>query len=530
MTSGLRRERSLWGWGWSDSLPDEQATARLAMIASAALGGVALLARSAPTLEALRISEPRIENPNALAGFVSSDRFERAHHTHGKSYRDLIRGLSGDYKSAPDLIAKPRSESEVERVLEWASANRVAVIPYGGGTSVVGGIEAEVGTGYTGALSLDMGALNAIHEVDEVSLLARIGAGAMGPHLEEQLAAKDLTLRFFPQSFEFSTLGGWIATRAGGHFATLETHIDDLVASTRAVTPSGIWQTRRLPASGAGPSPDRLMIGSEGTLGVLTEATVRVRRRPTHRSRATFSFAEYHAAIDALRAIAQARLYPANARLLDAREAMIHQVGGPAGKSLLLVAFESSDREMTSSMERAKQIAESCGGVLEQSKQGEGRMESWRSAFLNTPYLFSALVSLGVVVDTFETAVTWDRFDDLHKSVVGAALETMKSARGVGLVSSRITHVYPDGCAPYYTFLTTADRGDELQVWSMVKRAVSDAILEAGGTITHHHAVGRVHQPWYRQQQPSLFGAALRAAKRELDPAGVLNPGVLLGA
>jgi alkyldihydroxyacetonephosphate synthase len=337
-----------------------------------------------------------------------------------------------------------------------------------------------------------------------------------------------MTLRHFPQSFEFSTLGGWIATRAGGHFATLYTHIDDLVESLRMVTPRGLWESRRLPASGAGPSPDRLALGSEGILGVITEAWVRVRPRPRFRSRASLRFRELGGAVAAARELAQSELYPANCRLLDGREALLHRVALD-GSSVLLLAFESADHPVDAWMARALEIARGRGGEGEPREDRDpDEAGAWRAAFIAAPYLFNTLVSLGCVVDTFETACTWDRFEALDRAVRAAVGEALRRECGGGLISCRFTHVYPDGPAPYYTFIGPGRRGAELQQWHAIKTAASDALGAAGGTITHHHAVGRVHRPWYDRERPEPFAAALRAAKAALDPDGMLNPGVLI--
>jgi alkyldihydroxyacetonephosphate synthase len=530
------RRRSFWGWGYEDRFPAASERIGLGRMASALLGGAALSPGEPPELEAIRLPEPRLEPPPELARFATTDRFARASHTYGKSYRDLARGFAGDFSAAPDLVAYPESEVDVERALAWCERAGVAAIPFGGGTSVVGGVEADVGDGFAGALSLDLGKLGGVREIDEVSRAARIGAGALGPALESELGERGFTLRCFPQSFEFSTLGGWIATRAGGHFATLYTHIDDLVESTRAITPRGLWQTRRLPASGAGPSPDRLMIGSEGALGVITEAWVRIRPRPRYRSSASLGFREWAAAVAAVRELAQSGLHPASCRLLDSREALIHQVAAD-GRHILLIGFESAAIPTDGAIAAAVAIARGAGGELrgeittadagERIESG-GAASDWRRSFIDTPYLFGALVSLGLVVDTFETACTWDRFEGLHEAVREAAFAAFRAGGGAGLLSCRFTHVYPDGPAPYYTFITTAPAGGELETHARVKTAVSDALIAAGGTITHHHAVGRAHMPWYRQQRTEPFARALAAVKAELDPAGVLNPGVLV--
>src|SRR4051812_46939149 len=219
-------------------------------------------------LEAIELAKPRVSPPESLAEICRSDRYERVAHALGKAYRDVVRGFRGQIANPPDVVAHPRDEREVEAVLAWCSEAKLAAIPYGGGTSVVGGVEPRVGSEYAGAVSINLRALERVLEVDETSRAARIQAGVLGPDLEDQLRPTGLTLRHFPQSFEFSTLGGWVATRAGGHYATRLTHIDDLVESVRVITPSGAWESRRLPGSGAGPSPDRLMLGSEGILGV----------------------------------------------------------------------------------------------------------------------------------------------------------------------------------------------------------------------------------------------------------------------
>src|SRR6202022_1873877 len=265
---------------------------------------------------------------------------DRALHSYGRAYRDIVRAFRGRFDNPPDVVAHPRSEDDIEAVLEWCERAGVAVVPFGGGTSVVGGVEPRVGDNYAGAVSLDLKGFDRVLEVDPVSRAARIQAGATGPGLEEQLAAHGMTVRHFPQSFQFSTLGGWIATRAGGHFATLYTHIDDLVESIRALTPRGVWESRRLPGSGAGVSPDRMLIGSEGTLGLITEAWVRVRRKPRHRASAAVRFQDFAAGAAAVRALSQSGLYPSNCRLIDAAEALMTGAGD-GSHTLLMLGFES---------------------------------------------------------------------------------------------------------------------------------------------------------------------------------------------
>lgn len=491
--------------------------------------------KAAPA-EAIVLPAPRVPVPAELADFTTDEPATRAEHTWGKSYVDRVRGYRGDYSAAPDLVARPRSEREIEHVLEAASREKLAVIPFGGGSSVTGGVEPRLGPGHRGAISLDLGALSRVVEVDDVSEVARIEAGALGPVLEAQLASHGRTLRHFPQSFERSTLGGWIVTRAGGHFATVYTHVDELVESVRMLTPRGPYETRRLPASGAGPDPNRLVCGSEGILGVVTEAWMRVRKRPTFRASASVLFREFDHAVAATRAIAQSGLHPANCRLLDAKEAFLNAVAMD-GSSVLVLGFESDDHALDAWIDRALAIAAEHGGRCPRGKivRSEGEKarsgdaaDEWRASFLAGPYLQDAMIELGVLADTFETACTWAAFPALYRGVTEAVTDALVRVAGSGLVTCRFTHVYPDGPAPYFTFLGKVTRGAELEAWAEVKKAASDALARHGGTITHHHAVGRMHREHYDRERPALFAEVLRAAKRTLDPEGLLNPGVLL--
>jgi alkyldihydroxyacetonephosphate synthase len=528
------RARSLWAWGWADRFPDDASRRVVAQHVAAILAIPEPALRAPPTLEGLRMPASRVEPPAELAAYVSGDRLERAMHAHGKGYRDVARAFAGDFTGAPDLVALPRDEDEVAAVLAWCERERLAVVPFGGGTSVVGGVERPAGDAWRGAVTVDLRSMDRVLEVDGVSRAARIQAGALGPHLEQQLGAHGLTLRHYPQSFEHSTLGGWIATRAGGHFATLYTHVDDLVESVRMVTPRGVFATRRLPASGAGPAPERLVLGSEGTLGIVTEAWMRVRPRPRFRVSASVRFAGLLEGARAARAIAQSGLYPSNCRLLDPREAMMNMVSTDGG-AVLLLAFESAEQSMRAWIDRALAIAREHGGTSAGAKErvdergGDPSAEAWRQAFVEAPYLQSTLVSLGIIADTFETACTWDRFEALHERVRADVEAAMRTACGGGFLTCRFTHVYPDGPAPYFTFVAPGRPGEELAQWEAVKTAAGDALAASGATITHHHAVGRLHRPWYEKEVPSLFLDALRAAKKQLDPAGIMNPGVLFG-
>jgi alkyldihydroxyacetonephosphate synthase len=521
-------ERSWWGWGTRAGALSEAESSALVARTSALLPQHDFSDHPPPDPRTLPLPVSRVSVPGTLRALASDDPVDRLGHARGKAYRDVVRNLAGDVSHVPDLVVRPRNEQDVVDVLDFCATSGTALIPYGGGSSVVGGVEPR----FAGpALSLDMAGLDRVLEVDPVSRAARVQAGVYGPALESQLRPSGLTLRHFPQSFEFSTLGGWLATRAGGHFATLYTHIDDLTESLRAVTGAGCCDSRRLPGSGAGPSPDGLFLGSEGALGVITQAWMRLQARPTYGTTASVTFDDYARAVAATRAIAQAGLYPSNCRLLDAAEAFLN--AGVSTQGLLIVAFESADHPVEPWLQRALEIAAEHGGTVasrrERDDRGADSSAAWRSSFIRMPYQRDALARRSMIVETFETAITWDRFGALHAAVIAAAQDAIARVCGTGLITCRFTHVYPDGPAPYFGIYAGGRWGSLLQQWDEIKAAVSDAIAGHGGTITHHHAVGRDHRPWYDAQRPEPFAAALRAAKHALDPAGILNPGVLLG-
>jgi alkyldihydroxyacetonephosphate synthase len=534
------RRRSFWGWGYEGEGVTTEQRDRLGRALVERFGLDGLHTVEPPTVDEVSLRPPRVAPPPALEPICSTGPYDRAGHTYGKSFRDVVRALARDFTPAPDLVAFPRDERDVTALLDWCADAHVAAIPYGGGSSVVGGVECAVGDDYAGAVSIDLSRLDRVVEIDRTSRAACIDAGVYGPALEEQLRPHGLTLRHFPQSFELSTLGGWLATRSGGHYATLHTHIDDFVESMRVVTAQGIVESRRLPGSGAGPSPDRLFLGSEGTLGIVTRAWMRLQDRPRFRAAASARFTRFADGVAATRALAQSGLHPANCRLLDATEAMLTG-SGDGTASVLLVAFESADHALDAWITRAVEcVRDHAGHVDDESvsvradDRGErtGAAGTWRNAFVRAPYTRDALVVLGMVNETFETAVTWDRFDRLHERVVAATTDAMHAVGAwPGPVTCRFTPVYPDGPAPYFTVIAPgvpAAPEARLEQWGAIKTAASDALLACGATITHHHAVGRDHRAWYDQQRPPLFADALRAAKRTLDPGGVLNPGVLI--
>lgn len=528
------RKFKFWGWGYSDEAATPQERERLKGFYAKRFAISNWNEVAPPAANEISLRAPRINPSSSLASICTTDHEDRLIHSYGKSYPDSIRAFARDFPSPPDVVARPANEQQVLAVLDFADSVGAAVIPYGGGSSVVGGVESAIKGDYHGVISLNLQKLDRVLEVDTVSRAARIQAGVLGPQLEAQLKPHGLTLRHFPQSFEYSTLGGWIATRSGGHFATLMTHIDDLVESTRVVTPAGICESRRLPGSGAGPSPDRLFVGSEGILGVITEAWMRLQAKPQYRAATSVSFSDWYQGAQAVRALAQSGLYPSNCRIIDKEEAAVMGVGN-GHEHILVLAFENADHPVDGLMARALEIVRDFGGIWNAQALGEadghrsGESGAWRNAFLRAPYYREVLTGIGVMYDTFETSITWEQFADFHATVIDVAKRVIREVTGIdGSVSCRFTHVYPDGPAPYFSFYALPRRGSELDQWKEIKNAVSDALIAAGGTITHHHAVGRDHRPWYDMQRPELFAQALRAAKKTLDPRSLLNPGVLI--
>jgi alkyldihydroxyacetonephosphate synthase len=545
-TLGHRRKLCFWGWGYEDEALTAGEIDHLKGMAQ--MIGVSGEALPTPDLSEFELPAPRVRAPNALAALLSDRPYDRVTHGYGKSFADLIRLQMRQMPAPPDWVAFPRSEDDLSALMDFAAASGVALVPFGGGTSVCGGVESDVPGDYGAVISVDLQYLNRVVEVDRTSRAALIEGGALGPELEASLKPHGLTLRHFPQSFQFSTLGGWIATRAGGHFATNYTHIDDFVQNVRMVTPAGVMESRRLPGSGAGPSPDRMMIGSEGTLGFITRAWMRLQDRPTFRASASVTFPGMSQAVAAVRGISQAGLFPSNCRLLDPAEAMMNNVGD--GKvAVLVLAFESADHPLDAWIARALEVAADCGGSWDQAavdrslvgadseddgEHRKGAAGQWRNQFLRAPYMRNFLTPAGVIADTFETAITWDRFDGFYEGVrerVGNALSEITGSDAV--LSCRFTHVYPDGPAPYFTFYAVGSRERDmasmLAKWREIKLAANEAVVSLGGTVTHHHAVGRDHRhAGYDNQVPALFREAFAGAKGRLDPAGVMNPGVLL--
>jgi alkyldihydroxyacetonephosphate synthase len=538
-----------WGWGPDGALGDGLPAAAEDLLASR-------LAPEAPAprvaLEEVALADPRLEDgvlerlrAAVGAGNVRADRLARVGHAAGKSYPDLVRLRAGDAASAPDAVVYPGSEDEVAAVIAECRAARVACVPFGGGTSVVGGVEPRR-DGFAGAISLDLGRMDRLLHVDERSLTATLQAGLTGPRAEEELAAHGLTLGHFPQSFEHATIGGFVATRSAGQASTGYGRIDELVLGLRMVTPAGEVVVRPVPASAAGPALRDLLVGSEGVLGVITEVTLGVRRRPAARRYEAWSFRSLGEGVEAFRVLEQAGAAPDVARLSDPAEtrlslALSASVGrlttavrvvgdrylrmrGHGGGCLAIVGFEGAERAVGRRRARVARVLRRGGGLPLGRRPGG----AWLRSRFRAPYLRDDLLDRGVLVDTLETATTWSNLIELDRRVKEALAGTLEARGTPAIVMCHVSHLYRSGASLYYTYLARQERGAELEQWRAAKAAASDAIVANGGTITHHHAVGSDHAPWMRAEVGDLGLELLAAAKERLDPDGIMNPGKLL--
>jgi alkyldihydroxyacetonephosphate synthase len=457
---------------------------------------------------------------------VRDDRLTRVAHALGKSYPDLVRIRAGDASSAPDAVVYPASHDEVAAVLELCTARRIAVTPFGGGSSVVGGVEPRR-DGFAAAITLDLARMDRLVEVDPVSLTATLEPGCTGPRVEELLVAEGLTLGHFPQSWEYATLGGFVATRSAGRASTGYGRIDELVLGVRLAAPAGTIDLPPLPATAAGPGMRGLVVGSEGTLGVITQATLAVRPAPAVKLNEGWVFDSWQAGCEAFRAMEQAGDAADVCRLSDEAETALnaaasgHEAPGPC---LAVVGWEGGEDDVATRAERTRGHLETAGA---RPLGEEAGARAGRNYFAG-PYLRDELLGLGVFVETLETATTWARLHELY-AAVGDALRAALSARGTDpLVMCHVSHLYRSGASLYFSFFARQEQGSELEQWHAAKTAACDAIIGHGGTITHHHAIGRDHAAWMGQEVGELGVEALRGLKQKLDPAGIMNPGKLL--
>ncbi|WP_164992222.1 FAD-binding oxidoreductase [Streptomyces sp. L2] len=487
-------------------------------------------------LEDIHLPAPTAE-PAALAALaravggdehVRTDAVSRIRHTRGKSTPDLLRIRTGDLADVPQAVVLPASHDEVLAVLRACAEHSLAVVPFGGGTSVVGGLAPE----RSAFVALDLRRMNALLDLDPVSRTAVLQPGLRAPEAEALLAEQGFTLGHFPQSFEWATIGGFAAARSSGQASAGYGRFDEMVLGLTLATPEGTLDTGRAPRSAAGPDLRQLVLGSEGAFGVITSVTVRIRPLPEVRVYEGWRFASFEEGAAALRRLAQDGPRPTVLRLSDETETLIglaqpDAIGGNLAQSdagcMAVTGYEGTPEDTAQRREQAAAVLRACGGTLIGTEPGD----RWAHGRYSAPYLRDALLDAGAFAETLETAAFWSRVPALYAAVRTALTDTLTEAGTPPLVMCHISHVYENGASLYFT-VVSAQGVDPVAHWTPAKHAANDAIVAAGGTISHHHGVGTDHRDWYVQEAGPLGIEALRAVKRRLDPEGLLNPGVLL--
>jgi alkyldihydroxyacetonephosphate synthase len=553
----IERSKIRWnGWGWAahdDAMAGREDVWRWL---AGELGMPSLLATPARPLEEIALAPSRLTpaQRQCFASMLGADRihddkFERAFHARGKSYHDLLRLRAGDLSVAPDAILYPRGTEEVLRVLAFASDNEIAVVPFGGGSSVVGGVSAEA-NGFRAVVSLDLSGMDAVGDIDPIAGTASVEAGIYGSALEKALQAKSLTLGHYPQSFEFSTLGGWIAHRGAGQQSNRYGKPEDWLVSAKLATPKGLLATEEFPASAAGPRLTDLVIGSEGAFGIVTEARIRVHALPEATGYSGYLFRDFASGITAVRQAVREQIPASMLRLSDAEETRFFRAYSAVGKErslsgrlaqsyldmrgidaracALIASFEGFSHQVANAQRQFRAIARRLGAV----SLGAGPGRSWSKTRFHSPYMRDPMMDRGVGVDTLETAAIWTKLPSLYAAVraalESAIAETVPHPSAKGIVMCHLSHSYPDGASLYFTCIFPRALNGEIAQWQSIKTAASNAIVAHGGTISHHHGVGEDHLPWMTAEKSPLGIEVLRAVKRTLDPKGVLNPGKLL--
>lgn len=550
----VARDRLRWnGWGWlghSFALSRVREAAVLTELGRR-LGRDVRVLRHPVSLDEIplppsRLTEPVLARLRAACGGdgVRVSHLERVTHATGKSLPDLLRLRQGELRAVPDAVVLPPDEGAVAAVLRVAADADLAVVPFGGGTSVVGGVEPRPDDRHRGSLSLDTTRLDALVSLDPKSRTATFRAGIDGPALEATLRERGFTLGHFPQSFEHSTLGGWIATRSSGQYSGRYGAIEDLVTALRLVTPAGVIRTPEVPRSAAGPDLAALVLGSEGTLGVVVEATVRMRPAPSHSDARGALLRSFADGVGALREIAQSGVAVAMARLSDAEETELFRVlrrdpsrrvdlaelvlraasglgYGPASCAAIYVAEGESRCEVAATMAGARAALRRHGAL----PLGRAPGRSWRRDRFRTPYLRDWLLDHDVVVDTLETALPWSRLTNAHASILRALRAALAQHAGAGLAMAHVSHSYADGASLYFTLVYPLDAANGPKQWELIKADATRAVLASGGTLSHHHGIGIDHASWLEAEKGALGLEVLAAVKRAVDPGGIMNPG-----
>ena len=477
------------------------------------------------------LSPPDREGLAAIVGtaYCGIDDRARLLRAGGKSTLDLLRRKDSGVQEAPDAVLLPGDDDEIAAILRYCADHSIAIVPFGGGTSVVGGLDPIRGD-FKAVISLDPRRLNQLHALDEVSGEAELGAGLTGPDAERLLGERGFSLGHFPQSFQFATIGGFAATRSSGQDSAGYGRFNDMVRGLRTVTPAGVLDLGRAPESAAGPDLRQLMIGSEGVFGIITRVRVRVHPVPEATRYDAWSFPDFATGADALRAVAQTGTGPTVIRLSDEAEtgvnlATTESIGEDsiAGGCLAITMFEGTEAHVESRYAETHALLEASGGT----SLGEAPARAWEHGRFGAPYLRDSLLAAGALCETLETATNWSGVPALKAAVTEALTSALAESGTPALVLCHISHVYPTGASLYFT-VVAGQRGNPIEQWRTAKTAASDAMMRTGGTITHHHAVGADHRPWMRIEVGDLGVAVLRAVKATLDPAGILNPGKLI--
>ncbi|MCV7040069.1 FAD-binding oxidoreductase [Mycolicibacterium moriokaense] len=492
----------------------------------------------APELEAkdvkLRPSQLSDADRDGLAQIVGVDYCRvddegRLLRAGGKSTLDLLRRKDSGVQDAPDAVLLPHTDDEIAAILRYCSEHGIAIVPFGGGTSVVGGLDPIRGD-FGAVISLDLRRLNELHSLDEISGEAELGAGLTGPDAERLLGERGHSLGHFPQSFQYATIGGFAATRSSGQDSAGYGRFNDMVRGLRTVTPAGVLDLGRAPESAAGPDLRQLMIGSEGVFGIITRVRVRVHPIPAATRYEAWSFPDFATGADALRAVVQTGTGPTVIRLSDEAEtgvnlATTESIGEQqiTGGCLAITVFEGTEAHVESRHAETRAVLQAAGGT----SLGEAPARAWEHGRFNAPYLRDSLLAAGALCETLETATNWSNVPALKAAVTEALTKSLGESGTPALVLCHISHVYPTGASLYFT-VVAGQRGNPIEQWRKAKAAASDAMMRTGATITHHHAVGADHRPWMRDEVGELGVAVLRAVKETLDPAGILNPGKLI--
>jgi alkyldihydroxyacetonephosphate synthase len=553
----IDRTKISWnGWGWTAHKDEVAAREEVWTWLAGEVGMPSLLATPPRPIEDVALAPSRLDIAER-AHFVTllgedrvrDDNYERAFHARGRSYHDLLYLRAGDLTIVPDAVLYPRGSDEVLSILSFASDNGIAVVPFGGGTSVVGSVTADAGS-FKAVVSLDMSGMDRLIGIDPTNNTATAEAGIYGPALDKALRALGVTLGHYPQSFEFSTLGGWIAHRGAGQQSGRYGRADKWLVSAKLATPRGLLTTEDFPASSAGPRITDLVLGSEGAFGVITEATFETRPAPAVIDYRGLLFRNFASGAAAIRRAVQERLPFAMLRLSDADETRFYRAYGAAGKKrglkdwladtylrrrgfnegacAMIAGFEGDSASVAQSRLRFETIAKELGAMTLGPSQGA----RWHQGRFHGPYLREPMMDRGLGVDTLETATSWSKIDGLYAAVKKALEDSIRETAPLegahGIVTCHISHSYPDGASLYFTYIFPRALHGDVAQWQTIKKAATDAIVTHGGTISHHHGVGEDHLPWMAQEKGELGVEILRAIKTTLDPKGILNPGKLI--